>query len=335
MATPLVLNVAIGKAAHHGILVRSGDALLALATKGTIYLDKTGTLTEGHMAVSWWDGDESAQSIVLGLEQGAAHPVADAFRRALPEIAPALVTGARRNSGKGISGSIAGQQMHVGSRTFVESILGHPISPSRTVPDHMTPVFLTDGERVIASAGLTDPVRYDARMSVRALRLRGWHVSMLTGDAKGPAMAVGQETDIPAADMFWLASPDDKLVAVHHAKERGTVVVVGDGVNDAAALSASSAGIAMHGGAEVALRCADAYFTRPGLAPLVMLVDAARRTQSTIHALLIVSVTYNLAAVALAFSGHISPLIAAILMPISSVTVIAGAWHANPFRARS
>ncbi len=335
MATPLALNVAIGRATHHGALVRSGDALLILGGHGTVYLDKTGTLTEGRMAVSWWEGDPTLRELILALERDSVHPIAVALRRAWPGVESVAATDVEHVSGGGVSGNVAGQSLHVGSQAFVEGILGRPISVSDGMPIHMTPVFVSNNDRVIACIGLTDPVRRDAEASVTGLRQRGWHVQMLTGDAPGPAAAVANQSGIPAEDITCLASPADKLDAVKQAKRLGAVVVVGDGVNDSAALSASSAGIAMHGGAEVALRCADAYLTHSGLTPLITLVDAARRTQSTITVLLAASLAYNVAAIALALSGHISPLLAAILMPISSVTVIAGAWHTNPFHKRA
>lgn len=334
MATPLAINVAVGRAAQRGVLVRSGDALLVLAGRGTIYLDKTGTLTEGRMAVSWWEGDESAKSVILALEADSVHPIAEAFRRSWSGIIPLNAEVVQHHSA-GISGSVAGTRWHVGSRRFIESLLGRPVAPMDSIPAHMTEVFLTDDSRVVACAGLTDPVRPDAEESVSALRRRGWHVSMLTGDTEGPAYAVASATGIAKSEVHALATPDVKLAVVRDARERGEVVMVGDGVNDTAALSASSAGVAMHGGAEVAMRCADAYLTHAGLGPFVELVDAARRTRSVIYGLLVASLAYNVAAIVLAFAGHISPLMAAILMPISSVTVIALAWRSNPFRVRT
>jgi Cu2+-exporting ATPase len=117
-------------------------------------------------------------------------------------------------------------------------------------------------------------------------------------------------------------TPEAKLEFVKRSAGHGPIVMVGDGVNDAAALAAADVGIAVHGGAEAALAAADVYIASPGVAPVVSLVRAARRTMRTIHINLAISLTYNLIAGALAATGRMNPLIAAVLMPVSSVTVL-------------
>jgi Cu2+-exporting ATPase len=137
---------------------------------------------------------------------------------------------------------------------------------------------------------------------------------------------VGRALDFDAADAIGAASPEDKLAFVEHCKQRGTVVMVGDGVNDAAAIAAAHVGIGVHGGAEACLATADIYLTRPGLAPLVELTEGAARTLRVIRRNIGFSIGYNLIGASLAVAGVLTPLIAAILMPMASVTVVLGSW---------
>ena len=131
------------------------------------------------------------------------------------------------------------------------------------------------------------------------------------------------------------ASPEDKLAAVERAHEqmdgRTPVVMVGDGINDAAAIAAASVGIGVHGGAEACLATADIYLTTPGLAPLVQLVRGARRAMRIIRRNLAFSVAYNTIGAGLAMSGHLSPIVAAVLMPASSLTVVVASWRGRAF----
>ncbi len=131
------------------------------------------------------------------------------------------------------------------------------------------------------------------------------------------------------------ATPEEKLRVVEALARTRRVVMVGDGVNDAAAIAAATVGIAVHGGAEASLTVADVYLATPGLAPLVELVRGASRTMRVIRRNIAISLLYNVVGASLAMSGIISPLVAAVMMPISSLTVVLGSWYATTFRARA
>jgi Cu2+-exporting ATPase len=136
---------------------------------------------------------------------------------------------------------------------------------------------------------------------------------------------------IPEERALGGVSPEGKVEAVRRARGDGRVVMVGDGVNDAAALAAADVGIAVHGGAEAAMAVADVFMTRPGLRRVAELVEGSRRTMRVVRRNLAFSLTYNAVAVALAITGHLNPIVAAILMPLSSLTVIASSSLARSF----
>ena len=159
---------------------------------------------------------------------------------------------------------------------------------------------------------------------------------MLSGDAQDVVASVGRALAFEAQDSIGAVSPEDKLAFVEQLKATTgrTVVMVGDGVNDAAAIAAAHVGIGVHGGADACLATADIYLTRPGLGALVELTEGSRRTLRVIRRNIALSIGYNLIGASLAVFGVLTPLIAAILMPTSSITVVLGSWYSTTF-ARS
>ncbi len=334
LSTPLAVSAAIARAARRGIFVKGGDALESLARPGRLFLDKTGTITESRTALVQWCGPEWAQPLVLALEAESTHPLAAGFRAAWPEAEVPCACETTHVAGGGIAGNVAGHRVIVGSPAFVKArALGSVGAMTSSMDPSLTPVLVAVDGRIVAAAGLGDPIRGDAAKSVAQLRSRGWHVSVLSGDAGAVVAEIGRELDLPARDCEGGMSPEDKLHRIESVRgeEDGTVVMVGDGVNDAAAIAAASVGIGVHGGAEACLSAADIYLTRPGLAPLVELVRGAERTMRVIKRNLAFSLAYNLAGAALAMTGSINPLVAAILMPASSLTVVLSSWHARTF----
>jgi P-type Cu2+ transporter len=143
--------------------------------------------------------------------------------------------------------------------------------------------------------------------------------------------SVGESLGLAADACIGGAVPEEKLRVVESARRRGTVVMVGDGVNDAAAIAAASVGVGVHGGAEACLTTADVYLAKPGLASLVTLTDGATRTIHVIRRNIAFSIGYNLIGATLAVTGLINPLIAAILMPASSLTVVLASWLSTTY----
>jgi Cu2+-exporting ATPase len=331
LATPLAITSAIGKAAARGLLVRGGDALESLSRPGTLLLDKTGTITTGHLEVAGWTGEDAARPLVAALERHSRHPVAAALAAAWGRGPLAAATAVQETIGGGLSGIVAGHRMAVGTANFVRP---HLRSADDALPDPLpgcTAAYVVVDGRCAGVASLADPLRPDAADAVRALRARGWRVEILSGDGEGPVRRVASELGIAASDARWGATPEDKRRRVESTRGRGPVVMVGDGVNDAAAMAAATVGVGVHGGAEACLATADVFTTRDGLAPVIELVRGAARAMGVVRTGIVISIAYNVLGVALAMAGLINPLVAAVMMPVSSITVVLLAWRLPSF----
>jgi Cu2+-exporting ATPase len=342
LATPLAVTVAIGRAARCRILVKGGDALERLARAGRMLLDKTGTITFGKTRVARWCGAEWAKSFAAALEAHSNHPVARAFVEAFADLwdRETTVTRAVHTLSGGMEGEVDGHQVVVGSPAFVDA--QRFAAPDwieefehKATSDVLTPIRIAIDGQIVACAGLGDAARPDSADAIETLRSLGWNVGVLSGDHPEVVKQVAQQVGIEPAAARGSATPEDKLAIIIESRQCGPVAMVGDGVNDAAALGAATVGIAVHGGAEASLAAADIYLNRPGLGPLVELVQAARGMMRTIRRSLAISLVYNGVAAGLAMAGIINPLVAAILMPISSFTVITLAFSQRSFASAS
>jgi Cu2+-exporting ATPase len=340
LATPLAIDAAIGRAARGGILIKGGAALEQLARPGVLVLDKTGTLTEGTMRLIEWRGDDSVRPAIVAIERQVAHPIARAFIDAFVDTGSDLRSvAARQLLGGGVLGEVDGESIIIGSPAFVRERTDRVPDWARTAEGDyldraLTPVLAARCGEVVGVAGFGDPVLDDAAESIKALRSMSWRPRILSGDHPAVVDAVGDSIGIDKDDREGGASPEHKAEVVR-AMTRDTqpVVMVGDGVNDAAALSAASVGLAVHGGAEVSLATADVYMSRPGLRPVVELMRGARRTLGTIRLNLGLSLAYNAVTATLAIAGLINPVIAAVLMPLSSLTVVTVSARARTFES--
>ncbi|MEL7369493.1 MAG: HAD-IC family P-type ATPase, partial [Myxococcota bacterium] len=336
LATPLAITAAIGKAARRGILIRSGAALDALGglRRGTLYFDKTGTLTHGRLDVVAFAGDEWVKPLVAAVEQSSMHPIGRALHRAFGRSSSHMDVTAENVTpvvGQGIEAMIDGRRVAVGRRDFVasESLNEHAFETMTATWSQraLTPIWVGVDDRVVAVVGLADQIRSEARDSLQALRAKGFDIEILSGDHPSVVQAVGRQLGLDAHQCHGAMSPEDKLAKVR--KTAGPVVMVGDGVNDAAALAASTVGVAVHGGAETCFAAADVFLQRPGIEVLDDLVVGARRTHRTIRTNIAFSLIYNAFGASLAIFGLLNPLLAAILMPVSSLVVVT-----NSFRFR-
>jgi len=330
LATPLAITVGIGRAARAGILVKGGAALEILGRPGRLVLDKTGTVTEGSTALVAWDGPEWVRPQVLALEAHSAHPIAAGFAAAWKGVEPSEAAEVAHVAGGGIRGTVGGRQVTVGSPAFVTG----SGSVGGGGDGALTPVWVAVDGEVVARAGFGDRVRPEARAALEALRSRGWSVRLLSGDHPGVVRAVGGQLGFAPGDCTGGATPEAKLRIIEEAEAHGPVVMVGDGVNDAAAIARASVGVGAHGGAEACMAAADVYLARPGVDALVVLTRGAAQVLAVIRRNIAFSLAYNGVGTALAMAGVITPWMAAILMPVSSLTVILSSWLTRSFAGR-
>lgn len=330
IATPLAISVALGRAAKRRIMIKGGNVLQMLTQPGLIWLDKTGTLTEGRMEVVQWRGDRQWASAVHQLELNSTHPVGKALVEYLESSEPSTeVESVETHEGMGMSGSVKGQQILVGNRALLNQ---HGVSldsqwqsvADDILKDHLAPCWIAVGGTIQAVAAVGDHIRSDAQESIAVLKAQGWKVGVLSGDHQEIVDQVSRRLGIQPDMANGELSPEEKVKRVQLSlQEHDTVVMVGDGVNDSAALAAASVGIAVHGGAEASLAAAPVYLAEAGLSPILQLLAISKSTANTMRVNLGVSLTYNLAGATLAFLGFINPLVAAILMPLSSISVVA------------
>ncbi len=364
LATPLTMVASLGKAARAGILVRGGDVLDRLARCGVIILDKTGTVTEGRMRVVDRAGDADAIELAAALEARSTHPVARAIvgdRPATEDAPPHEVGEVRERVGRGIEGTVDGRRVAVGSRAFAQgdategsvadgamrgpgaddATSSLPHAARGMVSQGLSPVFIAIDGRVRAVLGLGDPLRRDAATMVESLERRGWSVWLASGDLHELAARAGAALRLRPERVFGGCAPERKMEIVSARRGEGVaaprtaapapVVMVGDGVNDLPAMAAADVGIAVRQGSRATLEHADVALTGGGLGQVVALLDGARRTMATIHVNFAISLAYNLAGAVLACTGVINPLIAAVLMPLSGLTVTAVALRMPRF----
>ncbi len=340
LATPLAVSVAVGRAARAGLLIKGGDVVEALSRPGRLLLDKTGTLTEGRMALVRWEGREETGRLAAELERHSNHPVARAFVRhfAAGETREDAEPPEdfRQVMGGGVQGLVRGRRVLVGSPAYAARELG-PLDGENAravesmVDEALSPVVVAVDGRVCGVAGMGDPLRPDAESTLRRLESLGWKLEMISGDHPRVVARVADALGLDPAACRGGVLPEEKLAVVEEAARRETVLMVGDGVNDAAALSAATVGISVHGGAEASLAAADVFLTEPGIFAVADLVEGSRRTVGVIRRNLVFSLCYNIVGAGLAVAGMIHPLAAALLMPLSSITVVTSSYKSRTF----
>lgn len=305
-AVPLTFTRALQTAARKGIVFRGPDKMEELAAAKSVFLDKTGTVTSGQFELIKWRqlrGDERHTMLACrALEAHSAHPVAKAITRALAE-APAAVSAVREIPGTGIEGIVNGEAWSV------RRLEGK---------DAYNLVGVFRGEELTAELTLGDSLRPEAAAVVHELKNLGLQVSLLSGDSESNVASTAKALGLKEWRSRLL--PEEKA-AVTAAEKHS--VMVGDGANDSVAFQGASVGVAMQGSMELSLKNADIQLTRPGLASLVTAIRIARRTARLMRMNFSFTLGYNLLAGGLALAGMMSPLLAAVLMPASALTVFA------------
>ena len=311
IAVPVVQVVAAGHLLRRGILVTSGTAFERLAAVDTVVFDKTGTLTEGRPSLlpGAWTEEELRAAAALAV--ASRHPLARALVAASPPVAPA--EGVVEHPGRGLERTTAEGSVRLGSAAFAGAPAGQGMELWLSRPG-CPPVRFA----------FADALRADAAETVGALAARGLEVELLSGD-RAPAVA---EAAGACGIGRWTAevAPEGKIARLEALRASGRrPLMVGDGLNDAPALAAAEASIAFASGSDVAQAAADVVVQGRGLAGVVETIETAHRAQAAIRQNIGLSIAYNVLAVPLAVAGMATPLIAAIAMAASSLTVILNA----------
>lgn len=322
LATPTAVLVATGTAATQGILFRGGDALEATSQIQVAAFDKTGTLTGGRPEVKEIvpaTGEaETLLALAASLEHSSAHPLAQGIRRAARARGLQVeATTAQAVPGQGLLLNTERGVIRAGTRAFLSQ---HGIIVPAATSSTLTEVHLAIDNRYQGVIRLADQPRPEAAPTIAALHRLGIKTVMLTGDHEAAARHIAEPLGL---DFVAHLTPDGKADWVKAAQDQGqTVLMMGDGINDAPALSAANVGCAMVGGTDIALDNADLALTRPDLGSLLQAIRLARRTIWIIRQNLFWAFFYNVLMLPLAAAGLVTPIHAAAAMAMSSVCVV-------------
>lgn len=313
LATPLAYAMSINRLTQEGVCVQSPTVLDTLTDIKTIYFDKTGTLTKGEFTVVkeiQYHSISKMYDIIYALEKESHHPIASCLRRfVLPKIgSPISMQNIKETIGKGLSGlynyktyELRGTKKHIS--------------------DVITSIGLFENNALVAEFLLSDSILDDAFETIQSLQAAGYDVILLSGDQDSCVHSVQTQLGIRRA--YSELQPEDKVTIIQNTPHS---LMIGDGANDTQALMEASASIAAQGSFEASLKAADVYLVSKDLTQIPKLMKMSIKTKHVIWTNFIFSLIYNVTGIALVLLGYIHPLIAAILMPISSLTVILYSW---------
>ena len=339
LATPTALMVGTGRSAKMGVLLKNGTVLQEIQKIQTLVFDKTGTLTEGKPVVTDIIGDEAeVLGLAASLEEASQHPLAEAIVKRATETGLELhtVENFQALHGKGVSGQINGKQVLLGN---VKMLDGMDISSNyqekleELEKEAKTVVYLAVDNEIKGLLALQDIPKENAKLAISQLKKRGLRTVMLTGDNAGVARAIADQIGIEEVVAGVL--PEEKAHEIHQLQQDGKVSFVGDGINDAPALSVADVGIAMGAGTDIAIESADLVLTTNNLLGVVRAFDMSKKTFNRILLNLFWAFIYNVAGIPIAagvFSGIglvLNPELAGLAMAFSSVSVLTSSLLLN------
>ena len=339
LATPTALMVGTGRSAKIGVLLKNGTVLQEIQKIQTLVFDKTGTLTEGKPVVTDIIGDETeVLSLAASLEEASQHPLAQAIVKRASEAGLELhtVENFQALHGKGVSGQINGKQVLLGNAKMLD---GMDISSAyqekleELEKEAKTVVYLAVDNEIKGLLALQDIPKENAKFAINQLKKRGLRTVMLTGDNAGVARAIADQIGIE--EVIAGVLPEEKAHEIHQLQEAGKVAFIGDGINDAPALSVADVGIAMGAGTDIAIESAGIVLTHNDLTGVVRAFDMSKKTFNRILLNLFWAFIYNVIGIPIAagvFSGIglvLNPELAGLAMAFSSVSVLTSSLMLN------
>jgi Cu+-exporting ATPase len=342
LATPMSIMVGVGRGAQVGVLIKNAEALERMEKVDTLVVDKTGTLTEGKprvvaiVAAPGFD-ETDALRMAASVERASEHPLAAAIIAAAQErnIAPAQVQGFDSPAGKGVYGMVERRRVVLGNSRFLAelgiAITALEAEAERLRQEGATAIYVAVDGKPAGVIGIADPVKATTPAALDALRQEGFRIVMLTGDSRTTAQTVAKRLGITEVEAEVL--PEHKAEVVTRLRQQGRVVAMaGDGVNDAPALAAADVGIAMGTGTDVAIESAGITLLKGDLTGIVRARRLSAAVMRNIRQNLFSAFIYNAAGVPIAagilyplFGILLSPVIAALAMALSSVSVVGNA----------
>ena len=339
LATPTALMVGTGRSAKMGILLKNGTVLQEIQKVQTVVFDKTGTLTEGKPVVTDVIGDErEVLSLAASLEDVSQHPLAQAIVNRASELGISLypVENFQASHGKGVTGIINGKQVLLGNAKLLADLaIPHDYQERFDLleKEAKTVVFLSVDGQLKGLIALQDVPKENAREAIAKLKKRGLRTVMLTGDNAGVAHAIAEQIGIE--EVIANVLPEEKAHEIHKLQKQGKLAFVGDGINDAPALSVADVGIAMGSGTDIAIESADLVLTTNNLLGLARAFDMSKKTFNRILLNLFWASIYNLIGIPIAagvFSSLglvLNPELAGLAMAFSSVSVLISSLMLN------
>ena len=339
LATPTALMVGTGRSAKMGILLKNGTVLQEIQKVQTVVFDKTGTLTEGKPVVTDVIGDEiEVLSLAASLEDVSQHPLAQAIVNRVSELGISLypVENFQALHGKGVTGIINGKQVLLGNAKLLADLaIPHDYQERFELleKEAKTVVFLSVDGQLKGLIALQDVPKENAREAIAKLKKRGLRTVMLTGDNAGVAHAIAEQIGIE--EVIANVLPEEKAHEIHKLQKNDKLAFVGDGINDAPALSVADVGIAMGSGTDIAIESADLVLTTNNLLGLARAFDMSKKTFNRILLNLFWASIYNLIGIPIAagvFSGLglvLNPELAGLAMAFSSVSVLISSLMLN------
>lgn len=348
LATPVAIMAGSGVGAKNGILFKTAAALEMLGRTEIVALDKTGTITRGEPEVTgiYPAADVSESELLRGalaLEAKSEHPLSRAILRHAEKsgLSPEATENFEAIAGRGLSATLGGQKIFGGSRDFIaeQAMIPNVLAETADVlaGEGKTPLFFAQGEKTLGFIAVADVIKEDSRRAVEDLRGMGVKTVMLTGDNQRTAQAVGHDAGVD--EIVAGVLPDGKENVVRELQAKGKTAMVGDGINDAPALTRADVGVAIGAGADVAVDAADVVLMKSRLADAVAAVRLSRATLKNIKENLFWAFIYNLVGIPLAagvfipvFGWKLTPMFGAAAMSLSSFCVVTNALRLNFFR---